>query len=200
MTASPAESLFQAENLPFPPVPAALVAGLLPCGPTVFATRTFDDSPYHLDRFLHEAERGMAMADYALVGFDGHGINSWAVHYYLVCGALALFIQLPWGGAYSSTESARREIAHLLEWAALMQRQVQEAQAQRRIPQGWRLVIVVSRYTVSGWRWQAPDEVRGQSRAWNPPDGMTVRITQVLAGVLAGRLMAGDTDDGVNAG
>jgi hypothetical protein len=43
---------------------------------------------------------------------DGHGINSYALHYYLVRGPLRLFLQMGWGGVYmdgpKTTEEANR--------------------------------------------------------------------------------------------
>src|SRR5213593_2695569 len=46
-----------------------------------------------------------------IVGFDGHGTNSWAAHYDLIVKSLALFLQLPWGAAYTDPEPGRAEIA-----------------------------------------------------------------------------------------
>lgn len=38
---------------------------------------------------------------YVLLAHAGHGINSYALHYYLVQRPLILFLQVGWGGAYA---------------------------------------------------------------------------------------------------
>lgn len=43
--------------------------------------------------------------DYLLMGFDGHGLASRAMHYYLVQGPLALFLQLSWGHAFEDSDA-----------------------------------------------------------------------------------------------
>ena len=93
-----ARALFAAEQLPFPPLSERFAAALREENPHLFATRSLEAGPYNLEIYSLEIEQESAVPDYAVVGFDGHGINSWAVHYYVVEGALALFIQLPWAG------------------------------------------------------------------------------------------------------
>src|ERR1700719_2996338 len=95
-TIEQARALFAAEGLPFPPLPERFASALREESPHLFATRASEAPPYNLEVFSLEIQQDPAVPDYAVVGFDGHGTNSWAVHYYLVEGALALFIQLPW--------------------------------------------------------------------------------------------------------
>ena len=60
-----------------------------------------------VEKFIEEALSNPDR-EYVAVGHAGHGINSYAMHYFLVYGPVALFAQLPWGGAYmDSTETAR---------------------------------------------------------------------------------------------
>ena len=181
-----AQALFEGERLPFPPVPAALAALLQPQGPGWFATRPVATTPYDFDHFLGEVEAQPALPDYAVVGFDGHGANSWAVHFYLVDRGLALFVQLPWGGAYVDAEPARAEIAELFDWAAAMQSRLRSAEAARRIPHGTRLQVAASRFGHAGWRWLDA----GQDAAatpWNPPAGMKAAMLNELDELIAGR-------------
>ena len=105
-----ARALFTAEGLPFPELPPTLAGQMQPFGELLFGTRDPETGPYALDVF-RDAVYEQPVTDYALLGFDGHGINSWALHYYLVQGPLALFIQLPWGGAYKMCirDSAERD-------------------------------------------------------------------------------------------
>ena len=51
-----AQALFEADGLPFPPVPAALAAALKPQAKGWFATRPVASSPYDIDHFLAEVE------------------------------------------------------------------------------------------------------------------------------------------------
>src|SRR5262245_19874489 len=91
MASEKARALFAGEDLPFPPLSSDLAAELREVGPGIFSTRPEESSPYNLEIFSLEAQSAPAVSNYALVGFDGHGINSWATHYYLVDDALALF-------------------------------------------------------------------------------------------------------------
>lgn len=181
-----AEALFDGERLPFPPVPASLAASLQPQGPGWFATRPVASTPYDVDHFMAEVEAQPGTPDYAVVGFDGHGTNSWAVHYYLVGKAVALFVQLPWGGAYLDAEPARAEIADLFDWAAAVQSRLQRAEAGRKIPDGMRLEIAASRFGHAGWRWlgSGPDAA---ATGWHPAAGMKAAILQELDDLIDGR-------------
>jgi hypothetical protein len=184
--ATPAQALFAAEGLPFPPVPGHLAPTLGEQERGWYATRPMQSTPYDLVHFLAEVETQPDVPDYAVVGFDGHGINSWAVHYYLVGKSVALFIQLPWGGAYTDPEPARADFAGMVEWAARLQSRLQQAEALHRIPDGMRLVVVASRFGRAGWRWlRAGRDEAGTP--WNPPAGMMSAILAELDGLTSGQ-------------
>jgi hypothetical protein len=176
-----------AEGLAEPPVPAHLAAMMQPRGPHVLATRPLPKSLYSLDHFLHEIEASPDTADYAAVGFAGHGVNSWAAHCYVVSGPLALFVQLPWGGAFIDVESARDEIADVFAWGAALQSRVQAVKDLHRIPAGWRLEVSASRLGRAGWRWLTV----GRDNApvpWKGPAGMKSEVPRILEDALAGRI------------
>lgn len=177
-----AQQMFLEEGLPFPPVPAALAASLKRQGPAWFATRPAGSTPYDLEHFLAETESPADPAEYAVVGFDGHGTNSWAVHFYLVVEGLALFMQLPWGGIYLEREPARQDIAELFDWAGALQARVRQAVSEGKIPRGLRLQVAASRFGHAGWRWlgagQAP---------WQPSGGMKATLLQELDQVIGGQ-------------
>lgn len=181
-----AQALFEGEGLPFPPVPAPLAASLQQQGPGWFATRPLVSTPYDFDHFLAEVQTQPGLPDYALVGFDGHGTNSWAVHFYLVGKGIALFIQLPWGGAYLEPEPARAEITELFEWAEALQSRLRLAESARKIPHGMRLQVAASRFGHAGWRWLGAGQDAAATR-WNPPAGMKAAMLQELDDVIAGR-------------
>ena len=68
---SSGQSLFEAEHLPFPPVPLHLASLLRPDGSDVFSTRPLQETPYNLNHFLDEFETDSDLSPYAVVGFDG---------------------------------------------------------------------------------------------------------------------------------
>ena len=173
------QALFKGEQLPFPPVPPPLVSALRLQAPGLFSTRPLKPRPYLLAACLAEAAANPEMAPYATVGFDGHGINSWAAHYYLVTDALALFIQVPWGGAYTDAERARADITGLFTWAGELQAKVQLASEQQKIPKGQRLQVAASRLAIAGWRWLMPG-ADNSSAPWNEPDDMKSTLLQLL--------------------
>ncbi len=73
-------SRFEAEQLQFPPVPPHLVALLLRGDSAAFATKPLQQTPYDLGHYLDDFEADPGLSAYAVVGFDGHGTNSWAAH------------------------------------------------------------------------------------------------------------------------
>jgi hypothetical protein len=185
-TVPTAQAMFEDERLPFPPVPAQLVASLQQQGPGWFATRPLTSAPYDLDDFLAEVQVQPDLPDYAVVGFDGHGTNSWAVHFYLVSKNVALFIQLPWGGIYLEAEPARADITEQFQWAETLLARVRLAESAGKIPQGMRLQIGVSSSGDTGWRWldAGPDAT---VKAWDRSAGMNGAVLQELDDVIAGR-------------
>lgn len=110
------QELFADYNLPMPPVPPEFQSRLLMLFDWLFGTRDDTPSPYRLswfvDDFLQHDE-----PEYVLFGHDGQGVNSYAMHYYLVRGPLALFMQIGWGGAYMDNEEARLEMATYFDQA-----------------------------------------------------------------------------------
>jgi len=178
--------VFEGEKLPFPPVPAQLASSLHQQRRTVFATRPLPANAYHLNPFLAEVAADPAMPAYAVVALDGHGLNCWAAHYYLVSDAIALFIQLPWGGAYVDPDAARAEIADVFDWAAELQSRVQACHDAGKIPPGWRLQVAASRLGQAGWRWLVAGR-DNTTAPWKPAAGMKATILQTLDDLLAGK-------------
>ncbi|GKT23833.1 hypothetical protein [Acidovorax sp. SUPP3334] len=186
IAAATAQSIFDGEGLPFPPVPAPLAARLKQQGPGWFATCPVASSPYDFHHFVQESEAQSDLADYAVVGFDGHGTNSWAVHFYLVGTGIALFVKLPWGGAYMDPEPARAHIAEIFDWTAALLSRLQQAETAGRMPPGLRLQVAASKFGHAGWRWLGTGQEAAQV-PWNPPSGMRAALLQELDDVIAGR-------------
>jgi hypothetical protein len=183
---SQAQALFAAEGLPFPPVPTRLASALQAQGRAWYATRAMASTPYDLEHFLFEASSQPDLPEYAVVGFDGHGTNSWAAHYYLVVKSLALFIQLPWGGAYTDPEPARENIAAMIDWAAELQSRLEQADAVQRIPEGMRLEVAASHFGRAGWRWVGGGR-DASTTSWNPSAGMLDAILAEVGDVVDGK-------------
>lgn len=160
-----AQALFAHDQLPFPYLPMVLSSALAEHSPTIFSTRPLADRPYDLSAFLAELASNPAVPDYAVIGFDGYGYNSWAVHHYCVQSEVALFIQLPWGGAFANADADRAEITRMFNWAQGLLLQLAQLQQQGLIPPGWRLLVIASTFGRSGWAWLGP----AASDEANPP-------------------------------
>jgi hypothetical protein len=186
-----ARELFAAEDLPFPPLPADVGDVLREVAPNVFSTRQVDASPYNLRVYSFEIQTDPAVPNYAVVGFDGHGINSWAVHYYLVEDALALFIQLAWGGAYVDADEARRAIKGVFAWAEKLQADVRRARGDGLIPPGWRLLVVVSQFAEPGWAWVPSPPPGLEAIEWRDGPDLRAAIDKALIDLRAGRIKLG---------
>lgn len=97
-------------------------------------------SPYNPQRYVAESEEAQ-VEDYALLAHSGHGVNSDAIHYYLVQDKLRMFLQLLWGGAYMD---ARQSAAKIRERFSMADRLVAATQTVGKFQPGGRLTMVVS--------------------------------------------------------
>lgn len=141
-----ARKLFQKEGLAFPSIPKALAPALKEQGKWLFSTRDLKLSPYNLDDFVHEGDG--APAEYVVVAHSGHGINSYAIQYYLVSGPLRMFLHLGWGGGYSDSKADAAKVA---ECFSLADQIVPAATAVGKLKAGERLTIVGSDFYGSYW-------------------------------------------------
>lgn len=186
-----AHALFEHDRLPFPYLPMALSSALAEHSPAIFSTRPLADRPYDLSAFLAELASNPAVPDYAVIGFDGYGYNSWAVHQYCVQSGVALFIQLPWGGAFAHADADRATINRMFSWAQGLLVQVTQLQQQGLIPPGWRLLVIASTFGRSGWAWLGP----AASDEANPPlqTGGKLRtdVEASLADIASGQIVLG---------
>jgi hypothetical protein len=141
-----ARQLFQDAGLAFPAIPGELAVRLTELGPWLFSTRPLDASPYDLEHFLFEKPR--QGGDYVVLSHSGHGVNSYAIHYYLVRGYLRMFLQLGWGGVYMDDEAAAGNIRNCFSMA---DRLVQEAAVVGKLKANQRLIVVASAFYGSFW-------------------------------------------------
>ena len=178
-----AKDLFARERLPFPPVPERFARRLQPFGSSVFTTRELEHGPYAMGVLVAEAlERG-PVSEYAVIGFDGYGIESWAVHHVLVQRGLALFVQLPWGGVHLDRDEARQAVTDGLSFADSLQGAFGRALDKGRVPDGDRLVVSISGFDGSGWGW-----VRTGAResSWHEGHDAVGGVTKAVGALFAG--------------
>jgi len=64
----------------------------------------------HIDSFIEEVPEG-----YYLIGFWGHGVNSYAFYYSMVGEWRRIFFRLPYGGIYIDNEMAGKQVRGFLE-------------------------------------------------------------------------------------
>ena len=105
-----ARDLFRSAGLAFPTLPDELAVKLQERDQWVFSTRPIRIWPYELDRYVNQSQRRQ-IRDYALLSHSGHGINSYAIQYYLVLGRLRMFLHLGWGGVDEDPRKRRRRFA-----------------------------------------------------------------------------------------
>ncbi len=101
-----ARQAFEKVGLPFPKIPDELAARLKEQDKWLFSTRKITMSPYNLQHYVDE----LNVRDYVVLSHSGHGVNSYAVQYYLVYKALRMFLHLGWGGAYMNAQTDATKI------------------------------------------------------------------------------------------
>ena len=147
-----AAAVFSGESLDLPFVPAVLAGSVRSRGALIFGTREAEAGLYALEHYVAELEAGVP-EDYLLMGFDGHGMASQALHYYLVCGPLALFVQRNHGNPFVDEELGRRRIEGTLGLSARLFDALCAAERDGKLPAGQRLVVVESDFSPSRWGW-----------------------------------------------
>jgi hypothetical protein len=137
---SGAAALFEAAELPVPPVPAELVAAVRDRGDGTVGTRPPPVALYRLRWYLEEDRPG----DYLLMGLGGHGgVTSWC-HYYLVRGPLQVFLQLTWQPEVPTGEPAPQRIGRIFHDLSSLLAASDDAVSDGRLPPGAELRVVCS--------------------------------------------------------
>jgi hypothetical protein len=138
---------FQKAGLAFPTIPEEFAPGLKEREEWLYSTREIEVSPYDLDHYVHEITR-TRVEDYAVLSYSGHGVNSYAIQYYLVHGALRMFLHLGWGGVYSD---AKADAAEIRDCFSLADEIVAATQTVGKLRPGERLLVVGSDFYGSYW-------------------------------------------------
>ncbi len=100
--------LFEEAGLKFPNIPPELAAALKERGKWRFSTFELEKSPYNLQHYVQST--GKNTQSYVVLAHSGHGVNSYAIQYYLVTGPLRLFLHLSRGGVYMDRKAAISQI------------------------------------------------------------------------------------------
>ncbi len=159
-----AKTLFTEEGLSFPYIPEEMIASVQKLKPWIFGTRLDAPSPYQIAKFVQEIET-KSVENYLIFGHAGYGTNSWAMHYYLVENSLALFIQTAWGGIYTENETAIPNIAYRFTEAEKLIKIVEAKEKQGKIASSQRLIVVVSDFYNSGWKFK--DNLQKNENNWH---------------------------------
>jgi len=165
-----ARALFADAKLPFPTVPAEFHSHFHEVDKWHFEANAPKGHPYNMDAYIRRARRS-AVNDFVVLAHAGHGVNSYAIHYFVVQKPLAVFLQIGWGGVYMD---AARSVALVTRCFALtdsLVAAVAEARATRRLTEDERIIVTASDFNMvslldvrrRGARWrtsqhQTPDQ------------------------------------------
>lgn len=188
-----ARALFSSNDLAFPPLPSVYADQLQEIGDNLYATTPIPDGPYNIDLFANAISESGMDENYVLLGMDGRGINSWAMHYYIVQPGLALFIQKAWGGAYIDAASARQKMADAFNWAKDVQDRVGSLNGAGRIKPGFHLALQTSDFAGARWACVPFANITSgsegtQAIAWAPLRDIRKETNAILDRIEAGEL------------
>ena len=122
-----AKKLFLQAGLAFPKLPDELAGQLEKRQEWLYSTRNIAISPYDLQHYVREATRG-PVDNYVILSHSGHGVNSYAIQYYLVWNGLRMFLFLGWGGVYMDSKADAAKIRHCFALADKIASEVQKTE------------------------------------------------------------------------
>lgn len=119
-----AHAMLQRMGVPLPPLVEALLPLLTQAQETVFTTQDGTTSLANRTALVARAARGDMVSGLS-ISHEGYGANSWSLRYHAVLPRVALFVEIPFGGAYMDlgasqlqVETAWASAARLLQAAA----------------------------------------------------------------------------------
>jgi len=122
-----------------------------------------------IDDYIAEPATGRR-GDYVLLAHAGHGVNSYALHYYLVQAPLRLFLQVAWGGVYMDAAEATADVNDCFRLAGELLEAGRNAVRRGRLGPHDRLLVVASSfyggYCVLPGQPEPRAEPRDRSIAW----------------------------------
>jgi hypothetical protein len=163
-----ARELFEAVGLAFPTIPKELAARLKQRGEWCFPTRELKISPYELRDYVDETD--CSSGEYVVLCHSGHGVNSYAIQYYVVYGPLRLFLHLGWGGAYMDAIETASDVR---ECFSLADEVVSAAMKMGKVRADERLTIVGSDFYGSYWFISGTSSERERDGSKSPSEVLT---------------------------
>lgn len=158
------ETWCEAAELPLPPGPGS-GKDLLRIGDNLFATWQPQVSAYDFDAFMAEAWAKAADGDW-LFGVDGHGTQSWAVHWMRRRGQLLLGIQVRVGGAFAPGAVERDAVVGAWGLAKRFDAALARAAKAQHLPAGKVLVVLDTDLAEGRYAWLTPGD-DWETAGWN---------------------------------
>lgn len=160
-----ARQLFASEGLTFPSIPIDVQSDFREIAAWVYGTRSDVPSLCETDWFINEVIQ-YSVPNYVMIGHAGHGINSYAIYFYLVLNYLALFIQIGWGGVYMDKAETTQAVAEAFSQADHLTKIMEERERAVQVAPDSRLIVVVSDFRQSWWTWVPRHPVAGIPATW----------------------------------
>jgi len=170
-----ARIFFEDAGLGFPTIPERLSAELKEQGKWLFSTRELPMSPYELGHYINETD---GPSEYAVLSHSGHGVNSYAIQYYLVSGPFRMFLHMAWGGIYMDNDAAASKIRKCFSLADEI---VPAAMTMEKLSAGGPLMIVGTDFYESFWSAPGQHQLKDRLDSRRPVDILT-EVLQWLKG------------------
>lgn len=142
------DGLFLGLSIPPIFIPDTFLGNLRLFSQLVYSTRKPDPSIYDLEHYSLEALQA-PVDDYLMFGLAGHGVHSWAFHYYLSYKPLHIFAQLQWGSKNTDEVLVHSRFEGLFSGLELLL----EARQSGAFPKEKRLIIIESDFCGSSHGW-----------------------------------------------
>jgi hypothetical protein len=144
-------------ELPPPPADAGLSQRILQIGEGLFASWEPATPPYAFAELMAEAWAKAQDGDW-LFGVDGHGVQSWALHWVQRRGALLLGFQVRVGGAFAPAELDLEAVKGAWGLVGRLDAALARAEAASRLPAGKMLVVIDTDLGANRYAWLAKGE------------------------------------------
>ncbi len=161
------------ESLPMPNIPENFRNKIYMLSPWCFTSWiVLPVSAYNINFYINEIQE-KNVQPYFILEHAGHGVNSCALHNYIVNDRLALFMQIPWGGVYMDNKKQIEKIHDSFSRSAeLVKLSMGKHTSEKR------LVVYDSGFYGSKWAWQ--EKKVGEIVNWNEMDKSQDVLTAAL--------------------
>jgi len=173
-------NLFADAGLLLPPIPASFASLLREQRHWCFSTKPLARSPYAFDEYVREGTKA-DVEDYLVLAHAGHGVNSYALSYYVVQHPLRLFLQVAWGGVYMAEAGAKVDVNRCFDLTHRLTAAVDLAREAGRFQPGDLFVIAASDFY--GGYWLKPGETPPAERSRRSSGGPYEILTEAVTWV-----------------